>query len=365
MKMRIALLIGILTALMIAAVPAMSASNMELEERVADLEKQLGAAEENTPSGRIPEWVTVSGAMEVEVGFESGDTYDTSDISLTTAEVGIESAPLEWLTGFMLISWDDEAHDLFIDEAHITLGRTDNNPYYLAAGKIYVPFGSFETMMISDPITLDIGEIKDNAVQAGIEMNGFHGAAYLFNGEVDEAGDDDTIGCFGFSLGYAVETDTYSVEMGVDWINNILESGALSEAVADGGGDLREYVPGYSVHAMAHIGPVRLIGEWVHVADDIEMITAGTFDSPSAYAFEAGYIFDVSGYETILAVGYQSSDDACGLLPETVLLGSVRVKITDNLSIAAEYRTAEDYSVADGGTGEDVDTLTFQLALGF
>jgi type VI protein secretion system component VasF len=42
-------------------------------------------------------------------------------------------------------------------------------------------------------IALDLGEICDTAVQAGVEINEIRGAVYAFNGYTDEADDDDTI----------------------------------------------------------------------------------------------------------------------------------------------------------------------------
>ena len=37
----------------------------------------------------------------------------------------------------------------------------------------------------------------------------------------------------------------------------------------------------------------------------------------------------------------------------------------DYFSAAVEYASADDYDTSDGGSGEDVDSLTFQLALEF
>ncbi len=294
-------ILGTMAALVIVLFNAglgFSASNVELEERISQLEEKSEA--QPGALGKISEWVTLSGTIAVEAGFESSDAddSDSSDISLATAELGIEGAPKDWLTGFMLLSWVDDEDELIVDEAHITLGRTDEIPYYVSAGKFYIPFGIFETLMVSDPITLDIGEIVDNAVQVGVDINGFQAAAYLYNGAVDEAGDDDTISSFGFSLGYALERDDYTLALGVDWTNNVLESGALSQAVGDAG-ELVDAVSGIAAHAMVTFGPICLIGEHIHVTDDIEIVGGGTIKAPLAFALEAGYIFDVSGFDGI------------------------------------------------------------------
>lgn len=366
--------LSLITALMLVLIstfPGFCASNVELEERIEKLEQKAGTATGDSPLGQISEWVTISGAIEIEAGFAShddADDTDESDISLATAELGIEAKPQEWLTGFVLFSWEDEDDKVIVDEAHITLGATDDIPYYLSAGKLYVPFGTFETMMISDPITLDIGEIVDNAAQVGIEIHGFQAAAYAFNGDVDEAGDDDTIQSFGFSAGYAMETDSFSFDLGADWISNILESGVLRDAID--GVDLDEYVPGVAIHAIFNFGPFSLMGEYVTMTDDAKAVGGVVaVEELSAYALEAGYTFDVSGFETTVAIGYQASDtDNAGAyddFPESKILGSVGVGITDKLSVACEYSKAENYSASEGGDGDEIDTFTIQLAFEF
>lgn len=347
-----------------------AASNAELEKRIEKLEQGAVGSPEGSPLGQISEWVTLSGAIEIEISHESSDVSDTddSDISLATAELGIEATPQEWVTGFMLIKWEDEDSEMIIDEAHVTLGATEDMPYYLSAGKIYVPFGAYETMMISDPITLDLGETRDNALQAGIEINGFSAAVYTFNGEAEEASDtDDTIDIFGFSFGYGMESDAYSFNLGVDWINNILESGGLVDVYDTSGWStsLDDKVAGYAIYASVNFGPVCLIGEYVAMADDATGGGSILQQEITAYAVEAGYTFEVSGYETTIAIGYQASDDAADILPESKILGSVGVGITDNLSVAAEYACAENNSVADGGDSDEIDTFTLKLAFEF
>ena len=50
----------------------------------------------------------------------------------------------------MVVEYDgtEDNEDLSIDEAHITLGKTEDVPFFLTGGKIYAPFGDFSTNMI-------------------------------------------------------------------------------------------------------------------------------------------------------------------------------------------------------------------------
>ena len=313
-----------------------------------------------------PDKIKLSGTIEIEAGFENNniDNEDTSDITLATAEIGIEATPVDWLTGFALLAWEDDDEKIIFDEAHITLGASDTVPYYLQAGKFYMPFGVFETNMISDPLTLEFAEIVDTGAQVGIEMSGFRGSVYTFNGETDEAGEDDKIRCFGASVGYGVETEGFSIAAGADWINNILESDTMNEYVTDTG-DLKDYVAGFGLNAMVGFGPITLIGEYLAAVDDIEFTNGTRHEAPCVWAMEVGYTLEIAGKETTFALAYQATDDAEEILPESKILTSVGVGITDALSVALEYSKADDYSVSEGETGNDVDTVTMQLALEF
>lgn len=313
-----------------------------------------------------PEKVTLSGTIEIEAGFENNDIggEDTSDISLATAELGIGVKPVDWLTGFALFAWEDDDEKIIFDEAHITLGASDEIPYYLQVGKFYMPFGAFETNMISDPLTLDFAEVVDTGAQLGIELSGIRGSVYTFNGKTDEAGTDDKIRSFGASVGYALETEGFILAAGADWINNILESDAMNEYVT-GTGDLKDDVAGVGFNAMIGCGPVTLTGEYLAATDDIEFTNDVKHEAPSVWAIEAGYTLDIAGKETTFALAYQASDDAAKVLPESKILTSVGVGITDALSVALEYSKADDYAASEGGTGNDADTVTMQLALVF
>ena len=253
---------------------------------------------------------------------------------------------------------------MIFDEAHITLGDTDEIPYYLSVGKLYVPFGSYETHMISDPLTQEMGEIVDTALEIGVNVSGATVSVYTFNGQTDEMDEDDTIKCFGASLGYAFEAEGFSLDVGVDWINNILESDTLNEAI-EGSSGLEEYADGYALHAVAAVGPLSFMAEYLAAGDDIEFVDGFKMDAPAAWAVEAGYTFEMIGKETTVALGYQGSEDAADILPESKFLCSVGMGFNDYLSAAVEYAAAEDYDESDGGSGEDIETFTLQLALEF
>jgi len=169
----------------------------------------------------INEHVKLSGLVEVEAFKSDGyDGEDESDITLATVELGIDISLHKFVSGHLLFLWEeDDTEPVDIDEGYIYLGNTEFFPVYFQVGKLYVPFGNFESNMISDPLTLELGETRETAGVLGLEYNGFYAAAYAFNGDVDEEGDDNEIKCFGFNGGYAYESEDLSFDLGAGWIN--------------------------------------------------------------------------------------------------------------------------------------------------
>lgn len=349
----------------------------------------------------LSEHVSVSGLLEVEAGFESSDDEDSSDVELATVELEIEAEVADWIKGRVLFLWEEgDDSEIELDEGVITIGNTETMPVYLSAGKMYLPFGRYETNMISDPLTLNLGETNDTAVQIGFEQFGLYGSVYAFNGEVSEHSrngnelkeEDDEITCFGANLGYALKNDNMTLDVGVGWINNIAEAEELRhgfEIEIPGIGNipfrfLKDYVGGFAAHAIASFGPVSVIGEYVCAIDDPEAyevaldtitgnITNALYevDAPSAWNAEIAYTFEAMNLETTVGVGYQGTDN-CEIfedLPESKILGVVGVGFGEHLDVSLEYAHAEMYDTKDQSgrdvDGEDHDVVTLQLALEF
>jgi hypothetical protein len=344
-----------------------------LSERVIKLEETM-----NTPPD-YSKWfdrITISGLLEAEAGYTSTD-YDEpsesdeneSDAALATMEFGIDAELNEYVSGHALFLWEeDDTEPIDIDEGVITISGGDNLPIYLNAGKMYVPFGNFESTMISDPLTLELAETRESAVQVGFELKGFYGSIYAFNGDIDEAGEDSHIDNFGANAGFAMENDNLCLDAGVSYINNILDSDGLGdwaeETMDTDSTELKDYVDGFGAHIIVNTGPVTFIGEYITMIDDPEFIS----DMPdigfkgekiSAYNAEVAFTFDMAGKETTVGVGYQGTDDAEDFLPETRIIGSIGVEIFDSTSLALEY--AHDEFEND----DEVDIVTAQLAIEF
>jgi len=344
-----------------------------LSERIIKLEKAMNTSPDYS------KWfdrITISGLLEAEAGYERMDYDDpglknenTSDAVLATMELGIDADIAEHVTGHALFLWEeDDTEPIDLDEGFISISGGDVTFLYLSAGKMYVPFGNFESTMISDPLTLELGETRESAIVVGCEREGFYGSVYVFNGDIDEDGEDSQIDNFGANAGFTMENDDFSLDVGVCYINNLLDSDGLGDSVAEtmdaDGTALSEYVDGFGAHAIVNAGPFMLIGEYITALDEPEFVSdvpgAGTkSEEISAYNAEVAFTFDMAGKETTVGIAYQGTDDAGDFLPESRVMGAIGVGIFENTSLALEYLHDEFEN------DDEVDTVTAQLSIEF
>jgi hypothetical protein len=354
------------------------------DQRISELEEN----QQNGGLGTSGGWfqgLTISGALEIEAfrtdsdGF-SGDS--ASDLNVATAELGIEAIINDWTTASLVLLCEEEdggSNDLTVDEAIITIANPDKTPFYFTAGRTAAPFGRFDTNMVSDPFTLDIGETKETLLLVGVETEGFYASLYGFNGDLDD-GSDNVIDNGGVDVGFAWEGEDRGVDVGVSYINDIGDSDGISDVVSanlPGGVNYQRNISGQAAHAMFTIGSFNLIGEYVTAGNSFdatnEMAFNGSGAEPSAWNLEAGIAFDIAGHESTVAFGYQKTKQALGLgLPEKRLSAAFSVAILENTTLSFEWAHDEDYGAGDvdavsgtAGTGSDSDTITAQLAIEF
>jgi len=256
-----------------------------------------------------------------------------------------------------------------VDEAFITLGKTDEIPLYLSAGRLYLPFGDFTTNMIQDPFTLTLGEIQATSVVGGVSFKGLSAALFAYKG-MNEVGSDDDIKGYGASAGYEFEGDGLAFSAGVAVVSNIADAGGIDDVLGEAGLDeIGEYVPGCAAFGGASFGPVSIFAEYVaaldtFAAEELTFVDEGA--QPAALNIEVAYTAELIGKETVFALGYQWSDEAVALgLPEQRVLASTGVTLIEGLRVIGEYYHDWDYNLDDGGSDESADGVTLRLAYEF
>jgi len=356
---------NILVAAMASALtaPAPLLAEISLEDRLENSEKRIHYLESRIQDqDRVlhqqhkaagDSWfnrLEISGLIEIEAATESVDDSDReSSLTLATAELGINARLSSNVSAEVVLLYEDDGDEaLDVDVAAITLTPTE--AWSVTAGQFYLPFGVFETQMISDPLSLELGEIRETALQAGYSSGIFSATVYLFDGDASET-DAAKIDNFGLSLDLLSEHDNLSFAASLGYINDIGDSDGL----IDYAGTLHDRVGGMAFSAALRSGPFTLIGEYVAATSSFD-----SGEEPAAFNLEAGYGFGLAGHEANLAIGFQGSDEAEGVgLPEEVVSAAFTVALFEQTSLGLEYARAEAYD------GTESDRFILQLASEF
>lgn len=343
--------------------------------------------------------VEITGLVEVEVGHVRPHEGDSGmDVVLATVELGVVARITDWLSGEALFLFeegeDEDTTD--IDAGTLTIAPPDGS-WFIAGGRMYLPFGVYATTMISDPLTLELGETRETALMFGIKGGNLYGAAFLYEG--DGRRDDDH---FGVAIGYAMEGD--GMEFGIDLahVNDFGDTDAVQDAVAGNlaaagaaasGAAYGDRVSGFAASARLRYGDVALMVEHLGATERFRSaalafggsVVNGAYVNrgakPSSWMVEAACDFMLGSRPATIAVGYQATDDSVGLeFPESRFLIGGSVELMDSVALGIEWAHDKDYdahegsdcAVVDGeaecafaGTGGNADTITVQLAAEF
>lgn len=367
--------------------------NQQLHQRLSEMEKNTAVQtiagkesvtedvalhEDEKSSGlAINEFVSLSGSIEGD--FKTGEDFTgnhSSEFVLDTVELIMEARMTDWATGKIVIDYDgtSDSEDLFLDEAHITLGKTETFPFFLTGGKIYAPFGDFSTNMIQDPLTQALGEINPKGIIAGYEKNGVIANAFTYNG-MREGGDpaeeeNDSINGFGASFAYSYEQDECGFNAGIGWVSNLADAGTITDYLEEKGiFAVADQAPGLSLNLGARYNAFALLTEYVTALDHftLDELPYGVSEAePSAWNSELAYTATIMDKETVFAVGYQKSWEASALeLPEHRYLVAASIGLFEGTTLAFEYYYDKDYSISDGGTDNNGHGFTTRLGYEF
>ncbi|CAA6811770.1 MAG: Porin [uncultured Thiotrichaceae bacterium] len=274
---------------------------------------------------------SVSGLLEIEVSYN--DAASSSDINLATLELATEHRFNEKVDAQVLFLYEEGENDdnIAIDEA--TINVHPNNTTNVSAGRMYVPFGKFESMMVSDPQTLELAETQEEAILLAKQFGNITATAYVFKDDEDAS---DKIDDGGISLDY--ETDGFMT--GISYISDVNnKSNANTQA------------SGTAIYAVGTRNQLSLIAE--HIALD----TTSDGEKPKATNFEVGFDF---GNDRAIAASYQTTSNALAAgLPKNATGLAYSMPVYDNTQFAAEYMQTENYA------GENDKTVTLQVAYEF
>ncbi len=356
-----------------ARLDALAAANARLEARVNELEKQNSelVTKQNNPAASqaadtLGKSISISGLVEVEASlqgnkYHGGNSDSSSDLILATAQLGLGATLNDNLSADLVLLYKEgeNSDHVIVDEA--TINYTIDT-FTGRVGKLVVSFGNFNSHLISDPLTLALGETQETALQIGYGHNFGAITGYIFNGKAEKTGDEDHLRDFGLSL---TLTPHENIEVGISYLSDLADSNAeLSNSYS-------EQVGGISSYAILNLGPVELSGELLTALEefataDLDADGNGQGDQPLAWNAElSGAILE----NLEMALRVEGSEDF-NEQPELQYGAGLSWAVRDNLSLSLEYLRGNfdrNFAPVDGSGNRQSkrDLLTTQLALEF
>ena len=291
----------------------------DLKARVLALEKAptRGADAELLKQIEWLKHLEIHGVVEAEASYrhshpEDGTNTTQTDAVVATVELTLDMHINDWINGHVVLLYEEGDTDFGVDVGVIHLGNEKKCPLYAEVGRMYVPFApNTESSFITDPLTLEIGETSETAVQVCGAYGPFRATFSAFNGDVERTDEDDNQ-LEDFVAGVCLHHKVKMVELGLGgaYISHLADSDRLGEASANALGTVKDRIPGLDVWASVRVGRFGLFGEYVGATGSFQ---AGEFDfnpnqkvQPRAWNVEGS--FEVNDKLT-LACRYEHSKD--------------------------------------------------------
>jgi hypothetical protein len=320
------------------------------------------------------EW---AGTLDIRHSHTSDDA--PADETLVK-EAGLEARlhTAAHVDGLLYLKYEENANGSRpeLDRATVTLAPA-GDPVAITLGRDYA-FGRFTTLMVSDPPTLDLAEMRSNLFRLDLGHQALRAHLYLYDGDSGRPGTGKRPNHWGGGLDYLLQKEGYQLEFGLHYLRHLSDArnapaGNIAHRTA-----LGHEVGAWAVHAVSHAGPWSLIGEYIAADGDYaatDLAFHGHGARPGAWNLEGGYHFDWSGHSGTFAIGLGGSREAAGLgLMERHTAATLSVEVGGHAALAVEWRREEDYAAGDdfinadgagSGTGGRRRTVTLQLALEF
>ena len=319
------------------------------------------------PPVRWTDHLTPEVSLEADFGLVDDAAGTTSAFDLSTVALGMELRAGNRASGRLVVDYDGGTDEIGLDEANITLGGGETQPFFLTAGRLYAPFGDFSTHLVQDPFTQALGEINEEGAVAGWSAHGLSLALFVYDG-LDHINDNQADYGYGASLDYQQENERHGFRIGGGWVSNLADADSVGGALPcseDNRIRLDRRVAGLNLHAGLRHGSLSLHTEYVAALDRFtadELAWDGTGARPTAWASEVAWTTALKGHETTLALGYQQTREAAALeLPEQRLSVSTAVALFAGTTLQLEYAHDSD----SGTTSDHRQSFITRLAYAF
>ena len=315
--------------------------------------------------------IQFSGLIESEAGvaiIQEVETTTESDFALATVEFGADAQLSDNVLAHLLLLYEEgENNDnIAVDEGSIALKNIYGTPLAITFGRLYVPFGEFNSHFVSDPFTLEIAETGKTALQIGIEHQIFAGSLALFKSGVVAAGEENNhlnniSACIAITPTEEMLGEGISISVGASFIKNLADTDGIGDVTGFDADKLDDIPLGLGAFTSVGLSGVFLEGEFIAALGDLsgKTATGATFESkPWTLNTEIGYSLEGLPIPIEVAAKFerlhQDEDTNVERFGGVISAGL----FDETAGIAAEFLRTD---VGDGSE----NTLTFQLSAEF
>ncbi|MBT3234483.1 MAG: LbtU family siderophore porin [Bdellovibrionales bacterium] len=311
--------------------------------------------------------ISYSGVIDAEYRRSGGwgGTGTTGDFTIPNAASTIKTEIEKDVVATIDILYEEDETPLGVDSIFLTI---KHSIFTLTLGRFYIPFGTFETNMISDPLTLELGETSESGLMLSYGRGPLDLSIFVFNGDIKAAAGTDRVNQYGIAASYDYKTERdLQMTVAASYLNNIADSDGLT-TVATVANGIGNYVPGYNLSLKSTLENYGLFLEYISATTAFHSSNLSTGATPAAGATPSALNLEVfmTLQDFTLSAAIQNSSEAMALnfAENRILLGLSHL-YRDKITISCEYMLESDYEVAVGGTGENKNTITFQLTTEF
>ena len=339
--------------------------NIITDKEVADMRQEMESSSqagdkkvyETKLAGLLGNWadkIHPSACMEVEAFYQDYNFHDpsvrdtdTSDLVLATVEIGFDVDIAKHVKASLFFLYEEDATEFDVDQGIITIDGADVVPLYVDLGKMYVPFGRFESHFIRDPLTLQLGETNESAAVGSFRNDLLELSVGVFNGDVDETGKESSANVYlasaVFTLPETIVPDL-TLTAGISGLSNIADSDGLQELIVDDDGDyetIKNHIGGFNTFIIASfLDRFFFNAEYLGAIDNFEAgdFEADGFDEGKSYRPEAWTIEFAYGFTDRLKFGvcYEGSNDCGDFLPKKQFGEVISYELFKHTTVAFE-----------------------------
>jgi hypothetical protein len=339
-----------------------------------------------------------------------------SDLNLSGANIDLNGDITDAVLGNIRISYDPNppekiadnsiitrvsASRIFLNTAFITWGDLNRVPFYLTAGQLFLPFGEYNTSMLSAPLTARVGRMRQRPILLGYQSQaipGLNAQVFGFKGDSFIGLNSGTVDNGGANVAYTFSIPFVKVHTGASYVNNIADAGGMqntgpSTIVTDAGefvdnefldehedidvqqvdaGPLTTFrgfganesivhrVPAWNARGKLDllILPISLYGEVVtptrmFAPENLTFNDVGA--KPRAWHGEGSYRFLFFDIPTTIAASYGRSSQALALnMPLWASGAAVRMKFKKVITCSIGYQYEKAYPIDSIATGQEL-----------